>query len=311
MSHSQPGHSQLGHSQLNHAYAVCRGVARRSAKNFYYGFLVLPAEKRNALCAVYAFMRHADDIADDPAMDIQLKRQKLEEWLDAARQVFSGRPTDDPVLMALGHAQLRFKIPQDLFEKLVYGTGMDLDIPPASPDLPAVLCNTFDDLKQYCYYVASVVGLVCIHIFGYQDKKAEFLAEDCGLAFQLTNIIRDIKEDAGMGRIYIPEEDLSRSGISAENFSTTAMADPARAQQLRPALEYEAERARRYYESGKWLMELIDEDSRAALWVLVEIYSRLLNKIAVRNYDVFTERVSLSTWEKLTVLARGFVLRVV
>ncbi len=205
----------------------------------------------------------------------------------------------------------RFKIPQDLFEKLVYGTGMDLDIPPASPESPAVLCNTFDDLKQYCYYVASVVGLVCIHIFGYQDKKAEFLAEDCGLAFQLTNIIRDIKEDASMGRIYIPEEDMSRSNLSAENFSAAAMADPAKAQQVRPALEYEAERARRYYESGKWLMELIEEDSRAALWVLVEIYSRLLNKIALRNYDVFTERVSLSTWEKLTVLARGFVLRVV
>jgi phytoene synthase len=304
-------HSHLAHPQLNHAYAVCRGVARRSAKNFYYGFLVLPSEKRNAVCAVYAFMRHADDIADDPAMDVGLKRQKLDEWLEAAKQVFSGRPTDDPVLMALGDAQRKFKIPQDLFEKLVYGTGMDLDIPPASPDLPAVLCNTFDDLKQYCYYVASVVGLVCIHIFGYQDKKAEFLAEDCGLAFQLTNIIRDIKEDAGMGRIYLPEEDLSRSNLSAENFSRIAMGDPAKAQQVRPALEYEADRARRYYESGKWLMELIDEDSRAALWVLVEIYSRLLNKIAVRNYDVFSERVSLSTWEKLTVLARGFVMRVV
>lgn len=303
--------SHLGHSQLNHAYAVCRGVARRSAKNFYYGFLVLPTEKRNALCAVYAFMRHADDIADDPGMEVQLKRQKLDEWLEAAKQVFSGRPTDDPVLMALGHAQRRFTIPQDLFEKLVYGTGMDLDIPPASPNSPAVLCNTFEDLKQYCYYVASVVGLVCIHIFGYQDKKAEFLAEDCGLAFQLTNIIRDIKEDAGMGRIYIPDEDLVRSNLTAENFSATAMADPVKAQQVRPALEYEAERARRYYESGKWLMELIDEDSRAALWVLVEIYSRLLKKIVDRNYDVFTERASLSTWEKLTVLARGFVLRVV
>jgi 15-cis-phytoene synthase len=286
-------------------------VARRSAKNFYYGFLVLPAEKRNALCAVYAFMRHADDLADDTGMEVQLKRQKLDEWLEAAKQVFSGRPTDDPVLMALGHTQRKFKIPQDLFEKLVYGTGMDLDIPPASPNSPAVLCNTFEDLKQYCYYVASVVGLVCIHIFGYQDKKAEFLAEDCGLAFQLTNIIRDIKEDAGMGRIYIPDEDLTRSSLTAENFSAAAMADPLKAQQVRPALEYEAERARRYYESGKWLMELIDEDSRAALWVLVEIYSRLLKKIVDRNYDVFTERASLSTWEKLTVLARGFVLRVV
>jgi 15-cis-phytoene synthase len=159
--------------------------------------------------------------------------------------------------------------------------------------------------------VASVVGLVCIRIFGYQDTKAEFLAEDCGLAFQLTNIIRDIKEDASMGRIYIPAEDLVRSNLTAANFASSVLQDPAQAQQqLRPVLEYEAERARKYYESAKWLMELIDEDSRAALWVLVEIYSRLLQKITDRNYDVLTERVRLTLWEKLKVLSRGFLLRI-
>jgi len=296
--------------QLSHAYAVCRGISRRAAKNFYYGFMVLPAEKRNALSAVYAFMRHADDISDEPGIDPLLKRQKLNEWLDAAKTVFAGKPTDDPVLMALGDAQKRFKIPPELFEKLVYGTSLDLDIPPASAEAPAVLCNTFEDLKQYCYYVASVVGLVCIRIFGYEDSKAEFLAEDCGLAFQLTNIIRDVKEDASMGRIYIPEEDLARTNLTAANFSSSLLQDPARAQQLRPALEYEAERARKYYESAKWLMELIEEDSRAALWVLVEIYSRLLQKITDRNYDVLTERVRLTLWEKLKVLSRGFLLRI-
>jgi phytoene synthase len=296
--------------QLSHAYAVCRGISRRAAKNFYYGFMVLPSEKRNALSAVYAFMRHADDISDEPGVDPQLKRQKLNEWLDAAKAVFTGKPTDDPVLMALGDAQRKFKIPADLFEKLVYGTSLDLDIPRASAESPAILCNTFEDLKQYCYYVASVVGLVCIRIFGYQDAKAEFLAEDCGLAFQLTNIIRDVKEDASMGRIYIPEEDLVRSNLTAANFSRTVLQAPAQAQQLRPALEYEADRARKYYESAKWLMELIDEDSRAALWVLVEIYSRLLQKITDRNYDVLTERVRLTLWEKLKVLSRGFLLRI-
>jgi phytoene synthase len=296
--------------QLSHAYAVCRGISRRAAKNFYYGFMVLPAEKRNALSAVYAFMRHADDISDEPGVDPLLKRQKLNEWLEAAKTVFTGKPTDDPVLMALGDAQKKFKIPPELFEKLVYGTSLDLDIPPASAEAPAILCNTFDDLKQYCYYVASVVGLVCIRIFGYEDSKAEFLAEDCGLAFQLTNIIRDVKEDASMGRIYIPEEDLARTNLTAANFSSSLLQDPAQAQQLRPALEYEAERARKYYESAKWLMELIEEDSRAALWVLVEIYSRLLQKITDRNYDVLTERVRLTLWEKLKVLSRGFLLRI-
>jgi phytoene synthase len=273
--------------------------------------MVLPSEKRNALSAVYAFMRHADDISDEPGIDPQLKRQKLSEWLDAAKAVFGGKATDDPVLLALGDAQNKFKIPPELFEKLVYGTSLDLDIPSASAESPAILCETFEDLKQYCYYVASVVGLVCIRIFGYQDTKAEFLAEDCGLAFQLTNIIRDIKEDASMGRIYIPAEDLVRSNLTAANFASGALQNPTQVHQLRPALEYEADRARKYYESAKWLMELIDEDSRAALWVLVEIYSRLLQKIAARNYDVLTERVRLTLWEKLKVLSRGFLLRIV
>ena len=295
--------------QLVHAYAVCRGVARRAAKNFYYGFMVLPAEKRNALCAVYAFMRHADDISDDPGQDSQQKRQKLGEWLQAANEAFAGTPTDDPVLMALADAQKRFSIPPQLFEKLVHGTSMDLDIP-ATAEAPTVVFPAFDDLKQYCYYVASIVGLVCIHIFGYEDKKAEFLAEDCGLAFQLTNIIRDVKEDAGMGRVYIPQEDLARFNLGEEQFVPASLSDPGGPKQLRPVLEYEADRARRYYESAQWLMELIEEDSRAALWVLVEIYSRLLKKITARNYDVFTERVSLTLWEKLKVLSRGFLLRI-
>ena len=299
----------MTHHQLTHAYAVCRGIARRAAKNFYYGFLVLPSEKRNALCAVYAFMRHADDLVDDPGLPIPEKRQKLEDWLNAAKLVFAGTPTDDPVLMALGDAHQKYKIPAELFEKLVYGTGMDLEIP-HTPEVPVIVCQTFDDLKQYCYYVASIVGLVCIRIFGYEDPKAEFLAEDCGLAFQITNIIRDIKEDAGMGRIYIPEEDLARTNLSATDFLPQALHNTAQMQKVRPVLEFEAERARKYYESGRWLLELVHEDSRGGLWVLVEIYSRLLKKISERNYDVFSERVKLSNWEKLRVLARGFVLRI-
>jgi len=293
--------------QLNHAYAVCRGVARRSAKNFYYGFLVLPSEKRDAFCAVYAFMRHADDISDDPGLTLDQKRQKLNDWLEAAKEVFSGKPTDDPVLMALADAQTRFKIPPQLFEKLVYGTSLDLEIP-QSAGAPAIVCRSFEELQRYCYFVASVVGLVCIRIFGYQDSKAELLAEDCGLAFQLTNIIRDVKEDANLGRIYLPEEDLTRFGVSPAQLVPENL--NGNAADLKSVLEFEAERARRYYDSAKWLMELIEEDSRAALWVLVEIYSRLLKKIAERNYDVFTERVQLSFWEKLKVLSRGFLLRI-
>jgi len=294
--------------QLSHAYAVCRGIARRSAKNFYYGFLVLPSDKRNAFCAVYAFMRHADDISDDPAVDVREKRQKLNEWLESAKAVFTGKSTDDPVLMAVADAQKSFKIPVDLFEKLVHGTSLDLEIT-STPEAPALVCRTFEDLQKYCYYVASVVGLVCIHIFGYEDPKAELLAEDCGLAFQLTNIIRDVKEDSGLGRIYLPDEDLQRFQLGPQQLSPARLGTETKPEQLKPVLEFEADRARRYYESAKWLMELIEPDSRAALWVLVEIYSRLLKKIAERNYDVLTERVRLTTWEKLAVLSRGFLLR--
>lgn len=295
--------------QLTHAYAVCRGIARRAAKNFYYGFLVLPSQKRNALSAVYAFMRHADDISDDPGASHDQKHRKLNEWIDSAKAVFNGKPTDDPVLMALADTQARFRIPPVLFEKLVYGTSLDLEIH-AGADGPAIVCRTFDELRRYCYFVASVVGLVCIRIFGYSDAKAEILAEDCGLAFQLTNIIRDVKEDAGMGRVYLPEEDLARFGVSPEHLAPQNLAAAAPAAELRQVLEFEADRARRYYESAKWLMELVEEDSRPALWVLVEIYSRLLKKIAERNYDVSTERVQLSVWEKLAVLSKGFLLRI-
>src|ERR1700733_8603506 len=266
--------------------------------------MVLPADKPNALSAVYAFMRHADDISDEPGGDPQQKRNKLSEWLEAAKAVFAGKSTDDPVLMALGDAQQKFKIPPELFEKLVYGTSVDLDIPPATGDVPVVLCNTFDDLKQYCYYVASVVGLVCIKIFGYEDTKAEFLAEDCGLAFQLTNIIRDVKEDASMGRIYFPEEDLAKFGLSAQYLLNSP--DPAR---VRPLLTLEADRAREFYQAGDQLISYISEDSQPALWVLVNIYRSLLEKIAEQQYDFFRGKVSPTVSEKLRILGKGFLQR--
>ena len=164
--------------------------------------------------------------------------------------------------------------------------------------------KTFEDLRRYCYRVASVVGLVCIHVFGYRDPAAETLAEQCGLAFQLTNIIRDVKEDASMGRIYLPEEDLAKFDLSASEL--LAAPDPAR---FRPLLALEADRARKFYTAGDALIPYIAEDSQPALWVLVTIYRRLLEKIAEKQYDVFTAKVSLSTWEKLRILGKGFLRR--
>jgi len=295
-------------SQIAVAYSVCRSITRAAAKNFYYAFLVLPTAKRQALCAVYAYMRRCDDIADDFKIPALERRQRLDTWLDAFHRSEAGHPTDDPVLLALTDTHRRYKIPVELLDQLAYGTGMDIQdgetaSAPGSAELQ-VLYRTFSDLRQYCYRVASVVGLVCIRIFGYRYPAAEALAENLGLAFQLTNIIRDIQEDADMGRIYLPAEDLERFKIGPEDFLQSTIPE-----RLRWLLAAEADRAREYYISARELMTLIDEDSQPALWVLVTIYRRLLEKISDRKYDVFGRKISLTVREKVVILGKGLVKR--
>lgn len=290
------------------AYSVCKGITRTAARNFYYAFLVLPRRKRQALCAVYAFMRRCDDIADDPTLSLPDRRQKLATWLDALHCAQQGHPTDDPIFLALTDAQRRFNIPAGLLDDLATGTAMDIEEPLAQSAEASPLTvqyKTFEDLRLYCYRVASVVGLVCIHIFGYRDPAAEPLAERCGLAFQLTNIIRDVKEDASLGRVYLPEEDLSKFNLSSADLWNAP--DLAR---IRPLLALEADRAREFYTAGDQLLSYISEDSQPALWVLINIYRRLLEKIGEKQYDVFTAKVTLSTWEKLRVLGKGLIMRI-
>lgn len=292
--------------QLVMAYSVCKGITRVAARNFYYAFLVLPRRKREALCAVYAFMRRCDDITDDPKLSLPERRQQLESWLDALHRAQQGNPTDDAILLALTDAQRRYAIPAGLLDELAHGTAMDVEEAEASMQTAAGVIHygTFEDLRLYCYRVASVVGLVCIHVFGYRDPAAEPLAERCGLAFQLTNIIRDVKEDAGLGRVYLPEEDLAKFNLTLSDVLTVS--DPSR---LRPVLALEADRAREFYASGQELIAYISEDSQPALWVLITIYRGLLEKIALKQYDVFTTRVALSRWEKLRILGKGFIKR--
>ena len=317
-----PAQSLPSDSQLAVAYSVCRGITKTAAKNFYYAFLVLPLRKRQALYAVYAFMRRCDDIADDTGLTAHERRLNLGKWVEAFHQSQAGNPTDDPVQLALADAVRRFQIPPVLLDQLAYGTAMDIEeraveganafsaagnLPPAEkPDVapPLVYYKTFDDLYLYCYRVASVVGLVCIRIFGYRDSTAEALAERCGLAFQLTNIIRDVKEDAAMDRVYIPQEDLTRFDIAPSELRAGKDID-----RIRPLLAREADRAREFYRSADELISLINEDSQPALWVLVTIYRRLLEKIAQRGFDVFKEKIQLTTREKLVVLGKGFLKR--
>jgi len=192
-----------------------------------------------------------------------------------------------------------------LLDQLARGTLMDVEGAPADQDQSlTVHYQSFADLYQYCYRVASVVGLVCIRIFGYRDAEAERLAEHLGIAFQLTNIIRDVKEDAAMGRVYLPERDLAAFGLSAADLRHVEGAPKAAA-----LLAMEAERAREFYRAGDELLPLISEDSQPALWVLITIYRRLLEKIAGKQFDVFHGKVRLSSFEKSRVLARGFLKR--
>jgi phytoene synthase len=296
--------------QVSEAYRICRAIAREQARNFYYSFVALPAAKRDAICAVYAFMRHADDLSDDESLPVSERQARLNEWLEAWHGASQGGDTDDPVFVALRDTRKRFEIPLHLLEQLVEGTTMDLRRAERTEDRvkPSYdTYETFDELYQYCYLVASVVGLVCIHIFGYRDPRAERLAEETGIAFQLTNILRDVREDAERGRIYLPLEDLRRFEVTLEEL---ANAHDARGltEPVKELLQWEERRAEEYYRSGEKLLPLIDADSRAALWVLIRIYHRLLLRIKGLGYNVFSARVSVPPYEKLAILSWG-VLR--
>ena len=296
---------------VEEAYRACREIARREAKNFYYSFVALPRAKRDAICAVYAFMRHADDLSDDETIALEDRRQRMAAWLDEWHRASEGEPTTDSVFIALADAQARFKIPSPLLDQLVEGVAMDLHrdklVSDAVHPLQYDTYKTFDDLYRYCYLVASVVGLVCIRIFGYSDPRAEKLAEETGIAFQLTNILRDVREDLERGRIYLPLEDLDRYSVSVPDLSELASSKHHLTLNQRELLEMEAKRADHYYESGRALLPLIARDSRPALWVLVGIYHCLLKEIERRDYEVFARRIQVSTSRKLWFLACGMM----
>ena len=297
MSEANPS----GGLTLDRAYAACRVIARREAKNFYYAFIALPAPRRNAICAIYAFMRRADDLADDESLSRELRRRSLDTWLAEWRTVCQGSSTADPVFLAVRDCTARFQIPLSLLDVLVAGVTMDLDrAATGAPDTYA----TFADLYRYCYLVASVVGLVCIRIFGYSDSRAEKLAEETGIAFQLTNILRDVAEDAERNRVYLPLEDLAAHNVSLDSLLHRAPGAPPTDSE-RALLAAIARRARVFYWSAQELLPLIDIESRPALWVLVAIYHGLLKRIERADFDVFSNRASVPLPQKLGILVVG------
>ena len=301
-------------AELAAAYAHCRAVARREAKNFYWAFMALPQHKSDAMCAVYAFMRMADDLADDESMSIEARRAAMKAWTEAWIRSRTEPETEawDLLFLAVNDVQRRFDIPVALLELLVAGTTLDLQEAPegvvvmlAGEQAKAYqVYESFEALYRYCFLVASVVGLVTIRIFGYSDPKAEELAERTGIAFQLTNILRDVREDAERGRVYLPLAQLSENGVSLEQLLAAAAGGEV-TPRLGRLLAREVERTQIYYAAGDALMPLIDKDARPAMRVLVTIYRRLLEKIAADPAAVFSRRVAVPTAEKMAVLGRG------
>jgi squalene synthase HpnC/squalene synthase HpnD len=271
---------------LPDSYTECNRIARAARSSFYLAFFGLPREKRNALFALYAFMRLIDNVSDEPG-DLEAKRRGLARWRGMLDEAIAGDTSGHAVLPALADSITRFHIPTRYFHDLILGAEMDLTVSSYA---------TFDQLSEYCYRVAGTVGLTCLHVFGFRDPRDPDLAERLGLAFQLTNIIRDVRADLEMGRVYLPQEDLARFGRSA-----TDLAGPAD-ERVRALLEFEADRAWRFYTEGVPLIAHVEPDSRATLWALVRTYSTLLARIEERNYDVFTSRISLSSAEKVQYL---------
>jgi phytoene synthase len=280
---------------LASSYHHCARVAREQARNFYYAFRVLPGGKRHAFCAIYAFMRHSDDISD--AGSDRLTR--LAEWRGRLERALAGDYGNSAVLPAFHDTLRRFSIPAELFFELLRGAEMDLT---------GARYRTFHDLYRYCYRVAGVVGLTSIRIFGFpqeREEQASRLAESCGIAFQLTNILRDLKEDAEAGRTYLPEEDLERFGCSASELALSRVGD-----ELRDLILYECQRAWEYYRQALPLLELVSADSRPALWAMIALYASILKRIELAPLAILRRRVELSDMEKFQILTRGLWSRV-
>jgi squalene synthase HpnC/squalene synthase HpnD len=268
------------------SYAECNRIARAARSSFYLAFFGLPREKRNALYALYAFMRLVDNVSDEPGA-LDSKRHGLARWRAMLDEAVAGRTGAHAILPALADTIARFDIPTRYFHDLILGAEMDLTVASYA---------TFDRLSEYCYRVAGTVGLTCLHVFGFDDPKAPDLAERLGLAFQLTNIIRDVGSDYAMGRSYLPQEDLDRFGVHAEELRGPV------SRKLKQLLEFEADRAWQMYREGASLVMQVNAGSRATLWALVRTYSSLLARIEERDFDVFGPRVSLSNAEKIQYL---------
>ncbi len=285
---SAPAHARFD-SSLESDYERCADVTRRASSNFYYAFMLLSVERRRALHAVYAFCRFLDDIADDES--VRDPAYLLKKWREELERVYVGAPTR-PVSRALADSAHRFNIPRRYFEDFIAGIEMDLS---------RNRYRTFDELKVYCYRVASVVGLICIEIFGYRNPSAKSYAENLGIAFQITNILRDVREDAARKRIYLPLEDLERFGVSEDDILRGQYSE-----NFVRLMEFEAGRAQNFYELALTALAPEDRSTLLTAEAMRRIYGALLERIVKSNYRVLDRRHRLSAPHKLYLVGRAW-----
>jgi phytoene synthase len=277
--------------RIDDAYDACVTITRRQARNFSYGIRLLPEPKRNALSAVYAFARRVDDIGDgDLSPEVKLKG--LEDARTDLRSVEFGLDgSRDPVLLALSDATRRFDLPLDAFDELIDG---------CRADVLGVEYPSFTALRRYCQCVAGSIGRLSLAIFGSPDRaRDEPVADDLGVALQLTNILRDVVEDLDNGRVYLPGDELARFGCTLDRADDGTFVDDP--ENLVALLEFQAARAAEWYERGLRLLDVLDGRSRACCEAMAGIYHRLLTRMALRPSSILRGRTSLPDWEKALV----------
>jgi phytoene synthase len=280
-------------ANLARSYKFCEALARSKARNFYPAFRLLPGPQRRAMCALYAFMRVADDLTDE-AGERSSKQAALSGWRSDFRNALEGKYTH-PLHPALHHALSTYSIPSDYLYAVLDGVEMDLF---------QETYATFEDLYKYCYRVASAVGLACIHVWGFHGADAPKYAEKAGIAFQLTNILRDLKEDAERDRVYLPEEDLRRFDYTADD-----LRHGRRSENFRALMEFQVKRAREYYNASEPLSTLLEPAGRGVFRVLSRTYRSLLDAIERHGYDVFGDKIKVSRWRKMQLVAQALPAR--
>lgn len=299
----------MSRTLLDDCYDHCIRLTKRTAGNFYYSFCGLPAPQFRAMCALYAFMRVTDDWGDDAQQPLSQRIADLGAWEQSLTAVLQPvwletemtgwSEAARAVLPAMRDVVQRFAIPREHLFAVVRGVRSDLEAP---SNWPLTRFQTFTELADYCYLVAGAVGLCCIHIWGFRGDEAIPRAIDCGTAFQLTNILRDVGEDAAAGRVYLPAEDLQRFDVTVEDLIAQRCDD-----RFRALMTFEAERAKSFYASAEHLLPCLEPHGRPIMKAMLQLYGGLLSEIERRRFDVFRQHVSLPRWRKLWIAADALI----